>query len=76
MVLKGLWRNQNGLSEANTENKEPTHDRREVLRRTPPLFSAYDSTFESKGSGKTFAHGLVRNTAVGSNTPPPGVVSV
>lgn len=42
----------------------------------PPLFSAYDSTFESKGSGKTFAHGLVRNTAVGSNTPPPGVVSV
>lgn len=23
MVLKGPWRNQNGLSEANTENKEP-----------------------------------------------------
>lgn len=42
MVLKGLGGIKNGLSEANTENKEPIHDRREALRRTPSLLSAYD----------------------------------
>lgn len=36
-------------------------------------YSPLTTTFESKGSGKTFAHGLVRNTAVGSNIPPLGL---